>query len=88
MGVLATLRHHKEFVDALKDEPFVDELKKSLDKFIFLFDFAWKECKSNEEKLPVTSDAKDSICILILDGLINPLAELSNLCIHSIKTIL
>ena len=28
MGVLATLRHHKEFVDALKDEPFVDELKK------------------------------------------------------------
>ena len=31
MGVLATLRHHKDFVDALKDEPFVDELKKSLD---------------------------------------------------------
>ena len=30
MGVLATLRHHKDFVDALKDEPFVDELKKSL----------------------------------------------------------
>ena len=32
MGVLATLRHHKDFVDALKDEPFVDELKKSLEK--------------------------------------------------------
>ena len=31
MGVLATLRHHKDFVDALKDEPFVAELKKSLD---------------------------------------------------------
>ena len=30
MGVLATLRHHKDFVDALKDEPFVDKLKKSL----------------------------------------------------------
>ena len=34
MGVLATLRHHKDFVDALKDEPFVEELKKSLDKRI------------------------------------------------------
>jgi len=34
MGVLATLRHHNDFVDALKDEPFVEELKKSLDKRI------------------------------------------------------
>lgn len=32
MGVLATLRHHKDFVDKLKDEAFVEELKKSLDK--------------------------------------------------------
>ena len=31
MGVLATLRHHKDFADALKDEPFVGELKKSLE---------------------------------------------------------
>ena len=34
IGVLATLRHHNDFVDALKDEPFVEELKKSLDKRI------------------------------------------------------